>query len=170
MSQRSRFNPYFDTHHQMAQTECRRGLGLISYFEIHLCMAQTECLRNLGLISYPICFFSCRRQKVQVLVHFNTHLRMAQTGDRILNWDRQCTYDSGFILLFPHGQNISHTLVLSFTWRIKKGFFFFSLTGLGLNISLILRVLTFPKRQILDSSKPKKFIADDNFKFDENGR
>ena len=27
----------------------------------------------------------------------------------------------------------------------------------------------FPKRQILDSSKPKEF-ADDNFKFDENGR
>ena len=27
----------------------------------------------------------------------------------------------------------------------------------------------FPKRQILDSSKLKKF-ADDNFKFDENGR
>ena len=28
---------------------------------------------------------------------------------------------------------------------------------------------TFPKRQILDSSKLKK-IADDNFRFDENGR
>ena len=27
----------------------------------------------------------------------------------------------------------------------------------------------FPKRQILDSSKLKEF-ADDNFKFDENGR
>ena len=27
----------------------------------------------------------------------------------------------------------------------------------------------FPKRQILDSPKPKEF-ADDNFKFDENGR
>ena len=30
-------------------------------------------------------------------------------------------------------------------------------------------VLPFPKRQILDSSKLKEF-ADDNFKFDENGR
>ena len=29
--------------------------------------------------------------------------------------------------------------------------------------------VTFPKRQILDSSKPKEF-ADDNFKFDANGR
>ena len=29
--------------------------------------------------------------------------------------------------------------------------------------------LPFPKRQILDSSKLKKF-ADDNFEFDENGR
>ena len=27
----------------------------------------------------------------------------------------------------------------------------------------------FPKRQILDSSKPKEY-SDDNFKFDENGR
>ena len=27
----------------------------------------------------------------------------------------------------------------------------------------------FPKQQILDSSKPKQ-LADDNFKFDENGR
>ena len=30
-------------------------------------------------------------------------------------------------------------------------------------------VLPFPKQQILDSSKVKQF-ADDNFKFDENGR
>ena len=29
--------------------------------------------------------------------------------------------------------------------------------------------LTFPKQQILDSSKPKQF-ADDNFKFNKNGR
>ena len=31
------------------------------------------------------------------------------------------------------------------------------------------RVLTLSKQQILDSSKLKQF-ADDNFKFDENGR
>ena len=37
---------------------------------------------------------------------------------------------------------------------------------LTLNASLI---YLFPKRQILDSSKPKEF-ADDNFKFDEDGR
>ena len=30
-------------------------------------------------------------------------------------------------------------------------------------------ILTFPKQQILDSSKLKEF-ADDNFNFDENGR
>ena len=33
----------------------------------------------------------------------------------------------------------------------------------------ILLFTPFPKRQILDSSKLRKF-ADDNFKFDENGR
>ena len=33
----------------------------------------------------------------------------------------------------------------------------------------LLAELVFPKRQILDSSKLQKF-ADDNFKFDENGR
>ena len=33
----------------------------------------------------------------------------------------------------------------------------------------LLMALTFPKRQISDSSKLKEF-ADDNFKFDENGR
>ena len=32
-----------------------------------------------------------------------------------------------------------------------------------------MRINRFPKRQILDPSKLKKF-ADDNFKFDENGR
>ena len=32
-----------------------------------------------------------------------------------------------------------------------------------------IHVLTFPQRQILDSSKLKE-CADDNFKFDENGR
>ena len=30
-------------------------------------------------------------------------------------------------------------------------------------------MLTFPKRQILDASKLKEF-ADDNFKFDKNGK
>ena len=30
-------------------------------------------------------------------------------------------------------------------------------------------ILTFPKRQILDTSKPEEF-ADNNFKFDEYGR
>ena len=35
-------------------------------------------------------------------------------------------------------------------------------------VSSGLRVNTFPKRQNLESSKPKEF-ADDNFEFDENG-
>ena len=35
------------------------------------------------------------------------------------------------------------------------------------DIRRILRFLPFPKRQILESSKLRKF-ADDNFKFDEN--
>ena len=37
------------------------------------------------------------------------------------------------------------------------------------NIRRLEKGLPFPKRQILDSPKFKKF-ADDNFKFDENGR
>ena len=36
-------------------------------------------------------------------------------------------------------------------------------------IVLLVLYLPFPKRQILDSFKPKEF-SDDNFKFDENGR